>query len=140
MTSTSSYHTRWSLVQAAKGDTPQARAALSELCEIYYRPIEAACASRLWPGTAPGWPEPPIPARRATAEPVSALYEQSRVRHAGYFPELEDQLTTWDATDATQPSPDRVDALVWALTELFVLAPPPAPFQAGPSGKSRWAC
>ena len=41
MTSASSYNTRWSLVQAAKGDTPQARAALSELCEIYYRPIEA---------------------------------------------------------------------------------------------------
>ncbi|WP_395737341.1 RNA polymerase sigma factor [Prosthecobacter sp.] len=32
-------HTRWSLVQAAKGDTPQARAALAELCEIYYAPI-----------------------------------------------------------------------------------------------------
>lgn len=36
----SSHHTRWSLVQAAKGDTPQGRAALAELCEIYYRPIE----------------------------------------------------------------------------------------------------
>ena len=32
-------HTRWSLVQAAKGDTPQARAALAELCETYYAPI-----------------------------------------------------------------------------------------------------
>lgn len=41
MISSSSYHTRWSLVQAAKGDTPQGRAALAELCEIYYRPIEA---------------------------------------------------------------------------------------------------
>jgi RNA polymerase sigma-70 factor (ECF subfamily) len=40
MTSCSSHHTRWSLVQAAKGDTPQGRAALAELCEIYYRPIE----------------------------------------------------------------------------------------------------
>jgi RNA polymerase sigma factor (sigma-70 family) len=40
MTSSSSHHTRWSLVQAAKGDTPQGRAALAELCEIYYRPIE----------------------------------------------------------------------------------------------------
>ena len=41
MISTSSHHTRWSLVQVAKGDTPQARAALSDLCDIYYRPIEA---------------------------------------------------------------------------------------------------
>lgn len=40
MSSASSFNTRWSLVQAAKGDTPQARAALAELCEIYYRPIE----------------------------------------------------------------------------------------------------
>lgn len=40
MTSSRSHHTRWSLVQAAKGDTPQGRAALAELCEIYYRPIE----------------------------------------------------------------------------------------------------
>lgn len=34
-----STHTRWSLVQAAKGDTPQARAALAELCEAYYAPV-----------------------------------------------------------------------------------------------------
>ena len=40
MISSSSHHTRWSLVQVAKGDTPQGRAALAELCEIYYRPIE----------------------------------------------------------------------------------------------------
>lgn len=36
---TTSAHTRWSLVQAAKGDTPQARAALAELCETYYAPV-----------------------------------------------------------------------------------------------------
>ncbi len=36
----SSHHTRWSLVQTAKGDTSQGRAALAELCEIYYCPIE----------------------------------------------------------------------------------------------------
>ncbi len=46
MTSSSSHHTRWSLVQTAKGDTPQGRAALAELCEIYYRPIESQM--RLW--------------------------------------------------------------------------------------------
>ncbi|MBV8799279.1 MAG: DNA-packaging protein [Alphaproteobacteria bacterium] len=52
----------------------------------------------------------------ARAEPVSALYEQGRVHHAGVFPELEDQLCQFDGTG---PSPDRLDALVWALTELF---------------------
>ena len=36
---TSSTNTRWSLVHAAKGDTPQARAALSDLCGIYYAPV-----------------------------------------------------------------------------------------------------
>ncbi|MGV3663784.1 MAG: RNA polymerase sigma factor [Prosthecobacter sp.] len=39
MSATVSSHTRWSLVQAAKGDTPQARAALAELCEAYYAPV-----------------------------------------------------------------------------------------------------
>lgn len=41
MTSASTQNTRWSLVQAAKGDTPQGRAALAELCEVYYRPVES---------------------------------------------------------------------------------------------------
>lgn len=72
------------------------------------------------------------------AEPAAALYEQGRVSHAGHFARLEDQMTTWDATDTTQPSPDRVDALVWALTELFVLSPPPAPYRASPGAPSRW--
>ena len=53
------------------------------------------------------------------AEPVAALYEQARVSHVGALARLEDQLTTWDpATSRT--SPDRLDALVWALTELLV--------------------
>ena len=39
MSAPASTHTRWSLVQAAKGDTPQARAALAELCEAYYAPV-----------------------------------------------------------------------------------------------------
>lgn len=52
------------------------------------------------------------------AEPVAALYEQGRVSHAGTFPELEEQLTTW--TPESGDSPDRLDALVWALTELGV--------------------
>ena len=59
----------------------------------------------------------------ARAEPVSALYEQGRVHHIGTFPQLEDQMcaftTDFDRARAGY-SPDRVDALVWALTELLV--------------------
>lgn len=50
------------------------------------------------------------------AEPVAALYEQHRVHHVGAMPKLEDQMTTWTPQDGT--SPDRLDALVWAVTEL----------------------
>jgi phage terminase large subunit-like protein len=55
------------------------------------------------------------------AEPVAALYQQSRVRHAGRFPTLEDVLCDFgpDGLSAGR-SPDRVDALVWALTELML--------------------
>ena len=51
------------------------------------------------------------------AEPISALYEQRRVHHVGTFAKLEDQLINWDPATA-EKSPDRLDALVWALTEL----------------------
>lgn len=51
------------------------------------------------------------------AEPIAALYEQGRVHHVGTFPELEDQMCTYDGT---QDSPDRMDALVWALTDLMI--------------------
>lgn len=51
------------------------------------------------------------------AEPVSALYEQGMVHHVGSFAELEDQMCTWLPGET---SPDRMDALVWALTELMV--------------------
>jgi phage terminase large subunit-like protein len=56
------------------------------------------------------------------AEPVAALYEQNKVHHVGGFPLLEDQMTSFTADiDRTKlGSPDRVDALVWALTELVV--------------------
>lgn len=57
--------------------------------------------------------------KRTRAEPVAALYEQRKVHHVGYLGELETQMCTWRATDG-EPSPDRVDALVWALTELLV--------------------
>jgi phage terminase large subunit-like protein len=56
------------------------------------------------------------------AEPVASLYEQGRVHHCGAFPELEDQMTAFvpDLDRAKMGSPDRVDALVWGLTELLV--------------------
>ena len=57
--------------------------------------------------------------KRIRAEPVAALYEQNRVRHVGSLPRLEDQMVGWQpGEDGT--SPDRVDALVWALTELML--------------------
>ncbi|MFI4949143.1 MAG: DNA-packaging protein [Alphaproteobacteria bacterium] len=59
----------------------------------------------------------------ARAEPVAALYEQGRIHHIGAFPQLEDQMCSFTADfdrAAAGYSPDRVDALVWALTELLV--------------------
>jgi phage terminase large subunit-like protein len=56
----------------------------------------------------------------ARAEPIAALYEQGKVRHAGTFNELEDQLAAMTGDGfAGDGSPDRADALVWALTELM---------------------
>jgi len=52
------------------------------------------------------------------AEPVSALYEQGKVHHVGMLSELEDQMCTWVPGET---SPDRLDALVWGLTELMLL-------------------
>jgi phage terminase large subunit-like protein len=57
------------------------------------------------------------------AEPISALYEQNRVHHVGGFPVLEDQMCafTQDFDRKTAGySPDRLDAMVWALTELML--------------------
>ena len=51
------------------------------------------------------------------AEPIAALYEQGRVHHVGTFGALEDQMCDWDPLTSAK-SPDRMDALVWALTEL----------------------
>jgi phage terminase large subunit-like protein len=64
--------------------------------------------------------------KAARAEPVAALYEQGRVHHIGAFPALEDQMCalTLDFDGAASGwSPDRVDALVWALTDLFIDPP-----------------
>jgi phage terminase large subunit-like protein len=56
--------------------------------------------------------------KRARAEPVAALYEQRRVRHAGVFPELEDEMCS--ALGEGMKSPDRLDALVWAVSDLLL--------------------
>lgn len=56
------------------------------------------------------------------AEPISALYEQGRIHHVGRFDKLEDQMCSFSidsVRNASEGSPDRVDALVWGLTELF---------------------
>lgn len=68
--------------------------------------------------------DPNIPYRsvRATrgkivrAEPIAALYEQRRVHHIGIYPELETQMCSY--TGDIKTSPDRLDALVWGLSEL----------------------
>lgn len=60
------------------------------------------------------------------AEPISALYEQGKVRHVGIFQELEEELAGFSTFGYTgEGSPNRADAAVWALTELFpgVVAP-----------------
>ncbi len=81
-----------------------------------------------------------VPVRKVTAtrskhvraEPIAALYEQGKVRHAGEFDTLVDQLCAFTiGFDRKQQgySPDRVDALVWAMTDLFpqmVTKPPTA--------------
>ena len=54
------------------------------------------------------------------AEPISALYEQGRISHVGSFAALEDQMCAFTTTDADDKKlKDRVDALVWGMTELF---------------------
>lgn len=72
----------------------------STIKEVEHVPFEQVKASR---------------GKRIRAEPIAALYEQERVFHTESFGELEDQLCTWKPGD---DSPDRLDALVWALTEL----------------------
>ena len=60
----------------------------------------------------------------ARAEPVAALYEQNRVKHHGSFAQMEDQLCGFTPNGYVgDGSPDRADAMVWALTELM-LEPP----------------
>jgi len=60
--------------------------------------------------------------KRTRAEPVAALYEQGKVHHVGVLAKLEDEICTWSTLDDA-PSPNRMDALVWALTELMLDVP-----------------
>ena len=58
--------------------------------------------------------------KEVRAEPISALYEQKRIHHVGFFPELEDQMCAMLVSGYTGlRSPDRADANVWLWTALF---------------------
>lgn len=73
--------------------------------EIRMPPFKAVTASR---------------GKSQRAEPFSALYEHGKVRHVGIFPELEDELCAFSTSGYTGPgSPNRADAHVWAMAELF---------------------
>jgi len=58
--------------------------------------------------------------KAARAEPIVALYEQKTITHSKPFTILEDQLCTWEPLGKHR-SPDRLDALVWSLTELMLI-------------------
>ncbi|MBZ9752738.1 terminase family protein [Deinococcus sp. HMF7604] len=74
--------------------------------------------------------------KQTRAEPVSSLYVQKKVFHVGVFPDLEGQMTTWVPGEK---SPDRMDALVWALTELMLEEEiEPVPEETGSYGWSGW--
>lgn len=75
--------------------------------------------------------DPSIPIRQVhasrgkdiRAEPVSSLYQQHRIHHVGTFPELEEQMITWNPQDPPKEwSPDRMDSMVWGFHELIVPA------------------
>lgn len=57
------------------------------------------------------------------AEPVAALYEQGRIHHIGQLSQLEDEMVQWDPNDPAARSPNRMDALVWAITDLMLANP-----------------
>lgn len=56
--------------------------------------------------------------KQTRAEPIASLYEKGQMHHVGTFPKLEDQMANWTPDQAK--SPDRMDALVWAFTELML--------------------
>tara|TARA_R110002110_G_scaffold58757_2_gene167067 strand:- start:233 stop:1117 length:885 start_codon:yes stop_codon:yes gene_type:complete len=56
------------------------------------------------------------------AEPIAAFYEQGRGHHVGQFAKLEDEMTTYTGLSAGEDSPNRMDAKIWAETELMLEA------------------
>ena len=79
--------------------------------------------------------------KHVRAEPISALYAEGRVSHVGTFPELEQQMCMMTAHGYTgDDSPDRVDALVWAFTELFpqITAEKSTPVKLPSLGQGSW--
>lgn len=76
-------------------------------------------------GAVPGAPKVKIihasRGKQARAEPVSVLYDEGKVHHVGYFQFLEREMTTWEPKTGAR-SPNRLDALVWILTELMLSA------------------
>jgi phage terminase large subunit-like protein len=62
------------------------------------------------------------------AEPIAAMYEKGKCHHVGHFPFLEDELCLWIPGDK---SPNRLDALVWAFTDLLLGAEPGLFFAGG---------
>lgn len=83
-----------------------------EMCELVIRTVDSSVSYK---------PVHASRGKRTRAEPIAALYEQGKVFHVGAFPDLEDQMTTY-VPDDFEGSPDRVDALVYALTELILEA------------------
>lgn len=72
------------------------------------------------------------------AAPIAALYEQGRVHHVGYLPELEDEMTTWDPLHSKE-SPGRLDALVWGLTDVMAGAGVGEPAAIQSEGRGRFS-
>lgn len=63
---------------------------------------------------------PATDGKHARAKPIAALYEQGKISHVGTFPHLEDEMVMFDPNDHSQQSPNRMDALVWGFTLLFL--------------------
>ena len=88
--------------------------------------MAATWSGRRFAWSTPTWRLPrsaPRVARWCGPKPVAALYQQGRVHHIGTFPQLVDQMTDFTSDIdrvAAGYSPDRVDALVWAFSELLV--------------------
>lgn len=74
--------------------------------------------------------------KRTRAGPISMLYEQGKVHHVGAFPKLEDEMCSWVPRD---DSPNRLDALVWALTELMIDMTETTVHRAAQRLPNRWA-